>query len=117
MKDINKPKLVNYWSHYKSLTYQLEVLSGCSCSIAGYAGVQATIRGHYIFKNQLRILHIRLPTHVRADRKDNKRQENVIKTEEKSTWVKLPVDIESLLVATTIIYNNISLNPCKILLS
>ncbi len=63
MKDINKLKLVNYYlSNYKSLTYQLEVLSGCSCRIAGYAGVQATIRGHYIFKNQLRILHIHLPT-------------------------------------------------------
>ncbi len=40
MKDINKLKLVNYYlSHYKSLTYQLEVLGGCSCRIAGYAGV------------------------------------------------------------------------------
>lgn len=87
LKISTKKFVSHYWSHYKSLTYQLEVLSGCSGRIAGYAGVQATIRGHYIFKNQLRNLHICLPTHVRANRKDNKRQEKVIKTEEKSTWV------------------------------
>lgn len=101
INNINKPKFVNFISYYKSLTYQLEVLNVCSCRVAGYARVQATIRGHYVFKNQLRFLLVRLLTHVRVSRKDNKRQEKVIKTKEKSTWVKLPVDIESLPVATT----------------